>query len=101
MATFYCSEETCPKRWKNFTRKGAKAARCRACKQPATALKKISAGTKTAYFMPDYPEHFSVTIGGVVKSRKHLKQIQAERGLMDWEPCRNSPGSQLSMGRRH
>lgn len=101
MPTFYCSEPTCKKRWKNFDRKGARTAKCRSCKQPATKLKKVSAGTKTAYFMPDYPEHFSMSLGSVVKSRRHLKQIQAERGLMDWEPTNNSPGSQLSMARRH
>lgn len=36
--------------------------------------------------IPDIPEHFNISIGEVVKNRAHLKQIQKERGLQDYEP---------------
>jgi hypothetical protein len=98
MATFYCSEPECKRRWKNFQSK-AKSAKCRSCKAPATLLTKIKRGAP--YVMPDFPEHFNHSMGCVVKSRAHHKQIQRERGLQDWVPTNNSPGSQLSMGRRH
>lgn len=48
-----------------------------------------------ASVIPDFPEHFNVSIGEVVKNRAHLRQIQKERGLQDYEPTRNSPGAEL------
>jgi putative FmdB family regulatory protein len=38
----------------------------------------------------DFPEHFNISIGEIVKNRAHLKQIQKERGLQDYEPTRGS-----------
>lgn len=94
---FFCSNRDCRARWKNFSSR-SKAPKCHACKRPATRLKRLPAGV-SAYVLPDFPEHFNVSMGVVVKNRAHHKRLQRERGLQDWEPTRNSPGSQLSLGR--
>ena len=49
----------------------------------------------TPVVVDDFPEHFNVSIGEVVKNRAHLKRIQKERGLQDYEKPRHSPGFDL------
>jgi putative FmdB family regulatory protein len=39
----------------------------------------------------DFPEHFNVSMGTVVKNRAHHKQLQKERGLQDYEVRREGP----------
>ena len=92
----YCSNQSCRRRWLNFrARKGEKVVKCHACRQPATKLKRVSSGVASVYVLPDFPEHFNISMGCVVKNRAHHRQIQREKGLQDWEPTGNSPGSQL------
>jgi len=50
------------------------------------------------FVLKDFPEHFNVSLGCVVKSRAHHQQLQRERGLQDWSPVKESP--QLSKLRR-
>lgn len=40
---------------------------------------------------PDFPEHYNVSLGMVIKNRAHHEQIQRERNLQDWVPLRESP----------
>jgi len=63
--------------------------KCPTCLSPATRL------FGNASILPDIPEHFNISIGDVVKNRSHLRQIQKDRGLQDWEPTRDSPGADL------
>lgn len=99
MTRFYCSNPDCSQRWTNFAgRPRAKSARCRKCGQPATLLKRVPRGVRVGV-IPDFPEHYNWSMGCRVKNRAHHRRIQKERGLMDWEPCRNSPGSQLTLDR--
>ena len=51
------------------------------------------------FVLRDFPEHFNWSMGRRVKSRKDHRRIQREMGVQDWEPCRNSPGSQLTLER--
>lgn len=99
MPAFYCSEPVCKRRWHNFERK-AESAKCPSCHRPASILKRVPKGLR-AYILKEFPEHWNHSMGCIVRSRKHHQQLQRERGLQDWQPTNNSPGSQLSMGRRH
>jgi hypothetical protein len=49
-------------------------------------------------FIPDVPMHWNPTIGegALVKSRKHLAQLQEQHGLMDFDP--KDPKNQPSTG---
>ena len=62
---------------------------CRLCTRPAHRV------FGNAAVVDDFPEHFNISLGEVVKSRQHLRNIQKERGLQDYEPTRNSPGYDL------
>lgn len=98
--TFYCSNPACARRWENFTAKArAKNVKCPACRRPATQLKRVRPGTSVGV-IPDFPTHWNHSLGMVIKNRAHHRQIQKERGLQDWQPTGNSPGSQLSLGRK-
>lgn len=66
-----------------------KTTKCAKCPKRATRF------YSPAGVIPDFPSHYNISMGCVVKNRAHHKQLQKERGLQDWEPCRNSPGSQL------
>jgi hypothetical protein len=98
MATFYCSDPDCRGRWRNFRRKSKASAKCPTCRKPATLLKRVPRGVR-AYVLKEFPEHYNVSLGCVVRSRQHHRQLQRERNLQDWEPTRDSPGSQLSIAR--
>ncbi len=37
---------------------------------------------------PDVPEHWNVTVDKVVRSRKHLRDLQKRHGFQDYEPVR-------------
>ena len=39
-----------------------------------------------AAVVDDFPEHMNISLGRVVKSRAHLKQLQKELGCQDWVP---------------
>jgi hypothetical protein len=100
-STFYCSEPQCPRRWRNFRHPGrAVTARCPSCGSDATRLTRVQSGAG-AYVLKDFPEHYNWSLGCVVKSRAHHQALLKARGLKEWEPTRDSPGSQLSLGRRH
>lgn len=77
-----------------------KTAKCGSCNRRAAFSFKDTHGPGNGYVIRDFPEHFSETFGCVVKSRKHHRELQRLHKVHDWEPCRNSPGSQLSLGRR-
>lgn len=70
-----------------------KTTKCKKCPKRATRF------YSPAGVIPDFPAHYNISMGCVVKNRAHHQQLQRERGLQDWESCRNSPGSQLSMER--
>jgi hypothetical protein len=38
----------------------------------------------------DFPEHYNVSLGCVVKNRQHMRQLQREKGCHDWEPIKDS-----------
>lgn len=38
----------------------------------------------------DFPEHYNVSFGCVVKNRQHFRQLQREKGCHDWEPIKDS-----------
>jgi len=71
-----------------------KTVKCKVCQRRAARI------FSTPAVVDDFPEHFNVSLGCVVKNRAHHKQLQRDRNLQDWEPCKDSPGSQLSLGRR-
>lgn len=66
-----------------------KTVKCGSCKRRARRV------FSKASVVDDFPEHFNVSMGLVVKNRAHHKQLQRELQCQDWEPTRNSPGSQL------
>ena len=41
-------------------------------------------------FIPDIPEHFNQSTNCVIRGRTHLRQIQRERGLSDYDPKEHS-----------
>jgi putative FmdB family regulatory protein len=41
----------------------------------------------------DFPEHFNWSFGCVVKNRAHHRRLQRERGVQDWEPRSEGPGT--------
>jgi len=40
----------------------------------------------TVHFIPDVPEHFNKSTDCVIRSRRHLREIQKQRGLSDYDP---------------
>lgn len=58
---------------------------CPTCGAPSTRIY-----TSPAAVEPDWPEHYNVSMGCVVKNRQHHRQLQKERGLQDWEPIKGS-----------
>lgn len=59
--------------------------RCGSCR------KKASRVYAQASVIDDFPEHFNISMGCVVKNRKHHEQLQKERGLQDWVPTKETP----------
>ena len=90
---YSCKKGHVTSRFQNMKDSHPKTVKCDTC--PGRANRIFS---KPAV-VDDFPEHFNISLGEVVKNRAHLKRIQAERGLQDWEPTRDSPGSQLSRER--
>lgn len=70
-----------------------KTVRCGSCRRMAKRVFSRPA------VLDDFPEHYNWSMGCIVKNRKHHRQIQKEKGLQDWEHCRNSPGGQLTQER--
>ena len=62
--------------------------KCEAC--PRRARRSFS----PAAVRPDFPEHYNISLGMVIKNRKHHERIQRERGLQDWVPLRDGPMSE-------
>lgn len=89
MPKFYCSTSECRLRWKNVVSK-RKAPKCAACKAALTKLKRVSRDSALYQFIPDIPEHFNQSTNCVVKGRAHLRQIQREKGLSDYDPKEHS-----------
>jgi len=46
------------------------------------------------FVMDDFPEHFNVSMGCLVKNRAHHRALQKKMGLKDWEPVKESPLSE-------
>lgn len=70
----------------------------RACGRcPKIARRNVAAEMKSGSlnFIPDVREHYNPTIGSgvVVRSRRHLKQLQAEHGLQDFDPKEAVPST--------
>ena len=40
--------------------------------------------------IPDFPTHYNISMGRMVKNRAHHKQLQKELGCQDWEPVRGA-----------
>lgn len=59
--------------------------KCDSCPRTATRV------FAPAAVRPDFPEHYNISMGCVVKNRKHHEQLQRERGLQDWVPKKESP----------
>ena len=47
-------------------------------------------GMDVNQFIPDIPEHFNQSTNCVVKGRAHLRQMQREKGLSDYDPKEHS-----------
>lgn len=62
-----------------------KSVKCGSC--PKRARRSFA----PAAVRPDFPEHWNISMGCIVKNRKHHEQLQRERGLQDWIPLRESP----------
>lgn len=88
MAKFYCSTADCRMRWKNVPSR-RKAPKCSCCKYPLTLLKRVKP-SEMPRIEPDIPEHFNQSTNCVIKGRRHLRQIQRERGLSDYDPKEHS-----------
>lgn len=83
----YCSGRDCKEKWKNvLAREGAS---CKACGAKLTPLKRIDP-SKMPRIEPDIPEHFNQSTNCVITGRRHLRQIQRERGLSDYDPKEHS-----------
>lgn len=60
---------------------------CPTCAAPSTRVFTVSA------VVDDFPEHYNVSFGCVVKNRRHHRQLQKERNCHDWEPVgKEMPG---------
>jgi len=44
----------------------------------------------------DMPEHYSYSFDCIVKSGRHHRELQRKHGTHDWEPVKDSPGSNIS-----
>jgi len=84
---FYCGPHNS---WRTF--------RTRLCPdsgKPATRLKRIGHVAKTILTCPDIPEHFNITIGMPVRSRRHLTDLQKRHGFRDYEGMRGASQSHV------
>ena len=94
--TYACENRSCPRHWKRFRGRASSKCRCRTCGSWCAPVKPLRADLTAPGVIPDIPEHFNLSIGEVVRNRAHLRQIQKERGLQDYEPLRGSNGAELS-----
>jgi hypothetical protein len=85
MARFYCSEAKCPRRWETRT---LKAKRPKCCGVPMTPAKRVKPGHGVPQVTPDVPEHMNVSFGCVVRSRRHLRDLQKATDSVDYEPSK-------------
>jgi hypothetical protein len=82
---YYCRNPRCTSRWKAFMFAGtADTAPCPDCGERGPKLKRVSAGT-TLNAIPDIPSHWNESFGKVVRGRRHLKELQAATGSVDYE----------------
>jgi putative FmdB family regulatory protein len=74
-----------------FTMKGPrpKTVKCGVCRMEAHRV------YSAPVVVDDFPEHFNISVGEVVKNRAHMRRIQKERGLKDYDPVPGSPGYEL------
>lgn len=75
---------------KYFGMNDVKSAECSTCGGPTRRI------FSRAAVVDDFPEHYNVSMGCVVKNRKHHRALQKELGCHDYEPCNDSPGSRLT-----
>lgn len=83
----YCSTIDCSLRWRNILVYVGDP--CPKCGKPLTALKKVDP-SQMPRIEPDIPEHFNQSTNCVITGRRHLRQIQRERGLSDYDPKEHS-----------
>lgn len=55
------------------------------CRRKAARDKRTEMAGKR-YVIPDIPEHWNKSIDAPVRSRAHLREIQRQRGLSDYDP---------------
>lgn len=91
---FYCSTRGCERQWKNVPTRA-----CPSCGGSNTPVKRISRALAEArvYATPDIPEHFNVSLDCVVRGRRHLQQLQRERGCQDYEPQKYARNGYLNV----
>lgn len=65
---------------KFFGMNDEKSTECSTCGGPTRRIFAL------AGVVPDFPEHFNISLGRVVKGRQHLRQLQKQLGCHDWEP---------------
>lgn len=83
----YCSGQECRAKWKNVL--ALEGASCESCGAALRLLKRIDP-SDMPLIEPDIPEHFNQSTNCVIKGRRHLRQIQRERGLSDYDPKEHS-----------
>lgn len=89
---FYCDTRPCPLHWRR-----THEARCPSCGGENTPLRRLVL-TERVYVTPDVPEHYNTSLGRVVRSRRHLRQLQHDLGCQDFESSRISRGERFGPG---
>ena len=52
---------------------------------------RFSPNPRLGVAITDIPEHFNLSFGERVRSRRHLKDLQKKHGCRDWEPVKEMP----------
>ena len=81
-ATFYCRNRSCRNRWADFRSPSGLCPTCGAMGEP---LVRYTDGPPRITITPDVPEHFNITTGCAIRSRRHLRELQKARGWQDYE----------------
>lgn len=72
----------------------AKLVSCGTCGKKAPYSWQATILGRSVFVIPDFPEHYNISLGCVVKNRKHRQQIMKERGLQDYEHVKDGPLSE-------
>lgn len=84
---YFCSTRGCDLQWRNV-----KGQCCASCGGTNTPLKRVSRNFANAnvYVQPVIHEHYNVSLDCVVRGRTHLRQLQRERNVQDYEPQKHA-----------